>query len=87
MVSLRFPSFFVCFLIFIAWMHYKKRKATKQQEKESSLFWEREEEANHTRNKDISHLPLFTPDITRMEPKMTRSFIILTHCAVSSNHQ
>ena len=48
MVSLRFPSFFVCFLIFIAWMHYKKRKATKQQEKESSLFWEREEEANHT---------------------------------------
>lgn len=66
MVSLRFPSFFVCFLIFIAWMHYKKRKATKQQEKESSLFWEREEEANHTRNKDISHLPLFTPDITRI---------------------
>ena len=53
MVSLRFPSFFVCFLIFIAWTHYKKRKATKQQEKESSLFWEREEEANHTRNKDI----------------------------------
>ncbi len=68
----------------------QKRKATKQQEKESSLFWEREEEANHTRNKDISHLPLFTPDITKIPwegAQMTRSFIILTHCAVSSNHQ
>ncbi|MGN1205747.1 MAG: hypothetical protein ACI4SQ_02030 [Eubacterium sp.] len=64
--TIRFPSLFVCFLIFIAWMHYKKHNATKQQEKESNLFWEREEEANHTRNKDISQLPLFTPDSSRI---------------------
>ena len=38
--TIRFPSLFVCFLIFIAWMHYKKRKAAKQQEKETDLFWE-----------------------------------------------
>lgn len=64
--TIRFPSLFVCFLIFIAWMHYKKRKAAKQQEKETDLFWEREKEANHTRNKDISQLPLFTPDTTKI---------------------
>ncbi|MCI5882954.1 MAG: hypothetical protein MRZ84_02840 [Eubacterium sp.] len=71
--TLRFPSLFVCFLIFIAWMHYKKRKATKQQEKESKEFWQREEEANHTRKKDISHLPLFTPDSSRIPWEYTQN--------------
>lgn len=57
--NIPFPSLFVCFLIFIAWMHYEKRKAGKKETRESEKFWQREEEANRTRNKDISGLPLF----------------------------
>lgn len=56
--NIPFPSLFVCFLIFIAWMHYEKRKAGKKEARASEEFWQREEEANRTRNKDISGLPL-----------------------------
>lgn len=64
--NIPFPSLFVCFLIFIAWMHFEKRKATKKQEQNSKAFWQREEEANHARNKDISNLPLFQPEEGRI---------------------
>ncbi len=57
--NIPFPSLFVCFLIFIAWLHYEKRKATKEAERASKEFWDREDKANHTRNKDISELPFF----------------------------
>ena len=56
------PSIFVCFLIFILWMHYEKRKTDKKQTQQSQEFWQREEEANHTRNKDFSDLPMFVPE-------------------------
>ena len=55
------PSLFICFLIFIVWMHYEKRKSDKKQAQASQKFWQREEEANHARNRDISDLPLFVP--------------------------
>lgn len=55
--NIPFPSLFVCFLIFIAWMHYEKRKAGKKEAHMTEEFWQREEEANRTRNKDISNLP------------------------------
>lgn len=55
------PSLFVCFLIFILWMHYEKRKSEKKQSQASQEFWQREEEANHARNKDFSDLPMFIP--------------------------
>lgn len=56
------PSIFICFLIFCAWLHYEKGKSQRKQDRESRTFWTREEKANHTRNKDISHLPLFQLD-------------------------
>lgn len=56
------PSLFVCFIIFCAWLHYEKRKADRKRESGSKAFWEREDQANHTRNKDISSLPMFCPD-------------------------
>ena len=56
------PSIFVCFLIFILWMHYEKRKTDKKQTQQSQEFWQREEKANHTRNKDFSDLPMFVPE-------------------------
>lgn len=48
--------FLICFFIFCAWLHYEQRKRQKLQKKASDEFWAREEEANRTRNKDISHL-------------------------------
>jgi tetratricopeptide (TPR) repeat protein len=69
--NLPFPSLFVCFLIFIAWMHYEKHKATKKEQQESEKFWQREEEANHSKNKDISHLPMLEPDSARIPMPQT----------------
>lgn len=53
------PSLFICFIIFILWLHYEKAKSTRNSERASKEFWDREEKANHTRNQDISNLPLF----------------------------
>lgn len=56
------PSIFICFLIFSAWLFYERRKSERKQERISQEFWDREEEANHTKNKDISDLPMYCPD-------------------------
>lgn len=50
--------YLVCFLIFIGWLLYEQRKSRKVAEQESKDFWAREQEANQTRKKDISNLPL-----------------------------
>lgn len=60
------PSIFICFLIFCAWIHYERRKSTREYERRSREFWDREDEANHTKNKDISDLPLIAPDAERI---------------------
>ena len=52
------PVYLICFLIFVAWLFYEQRKSQKQEKKNSDEFWARETEANRTRNKDISQLPL-----------------------------
>lgn len=51
-------TYFFCFVIFCAWRFYKQRKSERLEKKTSDAFWEREAKANHTRKKDISHLPL-----------------------------
>lgn len=48
----------ICSLIFCAWLFYEQRKSQRIQRMASDEFWAREELANSTRNKDISHLPL-----------------------------
>ena len=64
--NLPFPSLFVCFLIFILWLHYEKRKSSREEKKLSDEFWQREEAANCARNKDISKLPVFEPDMKQV---------------------
>lgn len=64
--NLPFPSLFVCFLIFILWLHYEKRKSSREEKKRSDEFWQREEAANCARNKDISKLPMFEPDMEQI---------------------
>lgn len=61
-LNIPFPSLFVCFVIFVIWLHYEKRKSSKKAARMSQEFWDREEQANHARNKDISQLELFCPD-------------------------
>lgn len=51
------PIFFICMLIFVAWLWYERNKHSRIVTRKTKEFWEREEEANHTRNKDISNLP------------------------------
>lgn len=71
------PSIFVCFLIFCAWLHYERRKSERKQNLESQEFWAREQKANHTRNKDISHLPLFELEEDRIPmPESTDENVI-----------
>lgn len=60
------PSIFICFCIFAAWIYYERRKSDRAQERASKEFWDREYEANHTKNKDISQLPLLCPDGERI---------------------
>lgn len=50
--------YFICFVIFCAWRFYEQRKSERLEQKASDDFWAREVEANQTRKKDISHLPL-----------------------------
>jgi hypothetical protein len=57
---LRIPVLTLLVLIFILWLQYEIRKNTKQTQKSSNLFWEKEREANHTRRKDISSLNYLT---------------------------
>lgn len=52
------PVYLICFLIFIVWLFYEQRKSENQDRKNSEDFWAREAEANRTRKKDISQLPL-----------------------------
>lgn len=53
--------YLICFFIFCAWLFYEQRKRQRLQNKATQDFWAREEAANSTRKKDISHLPLLKP--------------------------
>lgn len=45
------------FIFFIFLLAYYRKKGTRQQEAAEADFWNRENEANHTRRQDISGLP------------------------------
>jgi hypothetical protein len=58
--------FLICFTIFAAWLFYEQHKSQKMDDNASNEFWEREERANRTRNKDISNLPLLHVEETEI---------------------
>lgn len=60
------PIFFICCVIFAAWLWYESKKAERENQAKIDAFWEREERANSTRKKDISHLPYCSPDMTKI---------------------
>lgn len=70
--------YLICFLIFVAWLYYEQRKRQKMMQKASDDFWAREEEANSTRLKDISHLPLIQIDPAELPaPDTTDASVLL----------
>lgn len=48
------------FIFFIFLLAYFRKKGTREQEALEETFWNRENEANHTRRQDISGLPYIT---------------------------
>lgn len=69
--------YLICFFIFLAWLFYEQRKARKMEEKISKDFWAREAEANQTRKKDISHLPLVQVEESEIPAATTSDEAIL----------
>lgn len=47
-----FP-FFGCFIIFLIWFAYERKKHEKIEQKRDEAFWQREHEANFTRKKNL----------------------------------
>ena len=54
------PTFFILTILLVVWIHYQKRRTDRIATKKSEAFWEREQQANLTRKKDISNLNYIT---------------------------
>ena len=54
------PTFFILTLLLVFWIHYQKRRTDRIATQKSDAFWEREQQANLTRKKDISNLDFIT---------------------------
>ena len=82
------PVYLICFLIFIVWLFYEQRKSQKQDQKNSDEFWAREAEANRTRKKDISQLPLLHVQESEIPLAKTENASVLYYIDhISSNYR
>lgn len=50
------PVFFICFILFVLWIHVKYKQDNKGKTTWDEEFWEREKEANFARKKNIEDL-------------------------------
>jgi len=50
------PVLSAIIVIFVIWLQYEVRKASKKRKKDENTFWETEKKSNLTRRTDISHL-------------------------------
>lgn len=54
---------FILFLIFIVWFTYERTKASRIEKNNKDIFWQRENEANNTRRKNLDTIEYITiPD-------------------------
>lgn len=51
-----FPAILLCVIVLVIWIRYEIRKSGRGDEKDSKTFWEKENEANFSRKKDLSSL-------------------------------
>lgn len=55
-----FTPFFFCFIVFVVWLTYERRKSDLNFERNTEKFWEKESAANSTRKKSLEHLNYIT---------------------------
>ena len=55
------PVFFICFIVFLLWLRVKLKQQDSL-ETQNKNFWQREHEADFSRNKDISELDYISID-------------------------
>lgn len=60
------PITSVLILIFVIWLQYEIRKESKTSKKSLELFWEKEQDSNLTRKKDISDLNYLTVSLASL---------------------
>ncbi|MCR5793017.1 MAG: hypothetical protein K6G65_07595 [Lachnospiraceae bacterium] len=60
------PIFFLIFIVFIIWLGYELRKSDSRDKSQQKDFWDKEMQANSTRNSDISNLPYVTVDLSSL---------------------
>ena len=56
------PIFLICIIVFVIWFRVKIKKANKETNIQNAQYWEREEQANFARKKDITNLKYLTVD-------------------------
>ena len=56
------PIFLICIIVFVIWFRVKIKKANKETNIQNAQYWEREEQANFARKKDITNLEYLTVD-------------------------
>lgn len=54
------PVLFICALMLVLWIRYEVKKTKDISDCVSIAFWEREQQANHSRNKPIDGIPKIT---------------------------
>lgn len=54
------PTILCCFILFILWFAYERKKAEKSGSEDSKAYWEKEQAANFSPRKDISKLHYIT---------------------------
>ncbi len=76
-----FFPIFGCFLIFIAWFTYERKKASKLEKKSSEDFWQKEIDANSVRRVSLESLEyIIIPDdilLSSLEASSTNDEILL----------
>lgn len=60
------PILFICFFIFLLWFRQKNRQSSADADAIDTGFWNREQEANFVRKKDISGLPLIEVPVEQL---------------------
>lgn len=60
------PVFFLCFIVFIIWLHVKTKQENANKPTWDRAFWEKERQSNFARKQNIDDLDYIRPDASRL---------------------